>query len=94
VTQVPPRALVVDGGSVGVEFATILAGLGYAATLVAHGDTLLRNSEPEAGEMVAQSLRSKGVKIYFESELSALARAVAGGRASDCNFQRPDHRGK
>ena len=78
-THVPPRTLVVRGGVVGVEFATILAGLGSAVTLLARGDTLLRNSEPEAGEMVAQSLRSRGVKIHFGSELSALVRAVAGG---------------
>lgn len=78
-TQVPPRALVVGGGAVGVEFATILAGLGSAVTLLVRGNTLLRNSEPEAGELVERSLRSKGVKIHFETELSAVARPVAGG---------------
>jgi pyruvate/2-oxoglutarate dehydrogenase complex dihydrolipoamide dehydrogenase (E3) component len=78
-TQVPPRALVLGGGPVGVEFATILAGLGSAVTLLIRGNTLLRNFEPEARELVAQSLRSKGVKIHFETELSAVARPVAGG---------------
>ncbi len=78
-TQVPPRALVVGGGVVGVEFATILAGLGSAVTLLVRGNTLLRNCEPEARELVEQSLRSKGVKIHFETELSAVARPVAGG---------------
>jgi pyruvate/2-oxoglutarate dehydrogenase complex dihydrolipoamide dehydrogenase (E3) component len=78
-TQVPPRALVVGGGAVGVEFATLLAGLGSAVTLLIRGNTLLRNSEPEARELVKQSLRSKGVKIHFETQLSAVARAVAGG---------------
>src|SRR5262249_52780577 len=63
-TQVPPRALVVGGGVVGVEFATILAGLGSAVTLLVRGNTLLRNCEPEAGELVEQSLRSNGVKIH------------------------------
>ena len=78
-TQVPPRALLVGGGVVGVEFATILAGLGSAVTLLVRGNTLLRNCEPEARELVEQSLRSKGVKIHFETELSAVARPVAGG---------------
>lgn len=78
-TYVPPRALVVGGGPVGVEFATILAGLGSAVTLLARGNTLLPNFEPEAREQVAQSLRSKGVTIHFETELSEVARPVAGG---------------
>ena len=78
-TQVPPRALVVGGGAVGVEFATILTGLGSAVTLLVRGTTLLRNCEPEARELVAQSLRSNGVTIHFETELSAVARPVVGG---------------
>ena len=78
-TQVPPRALVVGGGPVAVEFATILTGLGSAVTLLVRGNTLLRDCEPEARELVAQSLRSNGVKIHFETELSAVARPVAGG---------------
>jgi pyruvate/2-oxoglutarate dehydrogenase complex dihydrolipoamide dehydrogenase (E3) component len=78
-TQVPPRALVVGGGPVAVEFATILTGLGSAVTLLVRENTLLSNCEPEARELVAQSLRSKGVKIHFETELSAVVRPVTGG---------------
>jgi pyruvate/2-oxoglutarate dehydrogenase complex dihydrolipoamide dehydrogenase (E3) component len=78
-TRVPPRALVVGGGPVAVEFATILTGLGSAVTLLVRGNTLLRNCEPEARGLVTQSLRSKGVKIHLETELSAVARPVVGG---------------
>lgn len=78
-TQVPPRSLVVGGGPVAVEFATILSGLGSAVTLLVRENVLLTNCEPEARELVAQSLRSRGVKIDFETALSAVARPVAGG---------------
>jgi dihydrolipoamide dehydrogenase len=78
-TRVPPRALVVGGGPVGVEFATILTGLGSAVTLLVRGNTLLPQCEPEARELVRQSLRSTGVTIHFGTELSAVARRVAGG---------------
>jgi pyruvate/2-oxoglutarate dehydrogenase complex dihydrolipoamide dehydrogenase (E3) component len=86
-THVPPRALVVGGGPVAVEFATILTGLGSTVTLLVRGNTLLRNCEPEARELVAQSLRTKGVTIHFEAELSAVARPVAGGPVT-ATFQR------
>ncbi|OBF90219.1 pyridine nucleotide-disulfide oxidoreductase [Mycobacterium sp. 852014-52450_SCH5900713] len=78
-TAVPPRALVVGGGPVGVEFATILTGLGSAVTLLVRGNALLPGCEPEARDLVAQSLRSKGLTIHFDTELSAVARPVAGG---------------
>jgi pyruvate/2-oxoglutarate dehydrogenase complex dihydrolipoamide dehydrogenase (E3) component len=78
-TRVPPRTLVVGGGPVAVEFATILTGLGSAVTLLVRGNTVLSNCEPEARELVAQSLRSSGVKIHFGTELSAVARPVAAG---------------
>ncbi|OBG63052.1 NAD(P)/FAD-dependent oxidoreductase [Mycobacterium sp. E735] len=78
-TEVPPRALVVGGGPVGVEFATILTGLGSAVTLLVRGNALLPGCEPEARDLVAQSLRSKGVTVHFETELSAVARPRSGG---------------
>lgn len=77
--QVPQRVLLVGGGVVGVEFATVLAGLGSAVTLLVRGDRLLRDCEPEARELVERSLRSNGVKIHFETELSAVARPVERG---------------
>jgi pyruvate/2-oxoglutarate dehydrogenase complex dihydrolipoamide dehydrogenase (E3) component len=78
-TQVPARTLVVGGGPVGVEFATILTGLGSVVALLVRGSSVLPNCEPEARELVAQSLRSRGVTIHFETELSAVARPVPGG---------------
>lgn len=77
--SVPRRALVVGGGVVGAEFATILAGMGAAVTLLVRGQALLRSSEPFAGEMVAASLRSMGVDIRFGSELTAVQRQEPGG---------------
>ncbi|OBK13620.1 dihydrolipoyl dehydrogenase family protein [Mycobacterium asiaticum] len=78
-TEVPPRALVVGGGPVGVEFATILTGLGSAVTLLVRGSTLLPRCEPEVHELVAQALRSQGVTIHLETELSAVSRPAADG---------------
>jgi dihydrolipoamide dehydrogenase len=78
-TQVPPRALVVGGGPVSVEFATILNGLGSAVTVFVRHNSLLRDCEPEARDLVEHSLRNDGVKIHFETELSAVERPVAGG---------------
>jgi len=78
-TRVPPRALVVGGGPVSVEFATILRGLGSAVTHLVREDVLLDGCEPEASEFVAESLRRQGVDLHFRTELSSVTRSVAGG---------------
>ncbi|MCX8564802.1 NAD(P)/FAD-dependent oxidoreductase [Mycolicibacterium mucogenicum] len=81
-TYVPPRTLIIGGGVVAVEFATILAGLGSKVTLLARGDTLLRNSETVASEMVTESLRRKGVDLRFHAHPSGVVRPIAGGPVS------------
>lgn len=81
-THVPPRTLIIGGGVVAVEFATILAGLGSKVTLLARGRTLLRNSETVASEMVTESLRRNGVDLRFEAHPSGVVRSVAGGTVS------------
>ncbi len=78
-THVPPRTLVVGGGVVGVEFATILAGLGSDVTLLVRGASLLPNSESVVAEMVSESLLDMGVNIQYESELSTVSRVAADG---------------
>lgn len=75
-THVPTRTVVVGGGVVGVEFATILAGLGSAVTLLCRSGVLLRNSEPEASELVLQSLQDAGVEVHFDAELTTVDRAA------------------
>ncbi|MGX9788821.1 dihydrolipoyl dehydrogenase family protein [Mycobacterium sp. MMS18-G62] len=77
-THVPPRTMVLGGGVVAAESATILAGLGSDVTVLVRGTTLLRNSEAVAADMVTESLREMGVKIHFGTALSAAARPVAG----------------
>jgi pyruvate/2-oxoglutarate dehydrogenase complex dihydrolipoamide dehydrogenase (E3) component len=78
-TDVPARAIVLGGGVVGVECATILSGLGSDVTLLVRGPTLLRGSEPFAGERVARALRDRGVTIHFGAALTSVARDATRG---------------
>ncbi|WP_308203627.1 dihydrolipoyl dehydrogenase family protein [Mycolicibacterium smegmatis] len=78
-THVPGRTLVVGGGPMSVEFSTILAGLGSEVTHLVRGNSLLGGCEPEAREMVTQSLRDNGVTFHFGTQLSGVARPVPAG---------------
>lgn len=77
--SVPARSIVLGGGVVGVESATILSGLGSEVTLLARGPALLRGSEPFAGARVARALQDRGVKIHVESTVTSVERQGSGG---------------
>lgn len=77
-TRVPARTIVLGGGVVGVESATILSGLGSDVTLLARGPALLQGSEPFVGARVARALRDRGVEIHFESKVESVARKSSG----------------
>ncbi|MEH3138692.1 MAG: NAD(P)/FAD-dependent oxidoreductase [Mycobacterium kyogaense] len=77
-TRVPSRTVVLGGGVVGVESATILSGLGSEVTLVARGSNLLRGSEPFVGERVAHALKERGVDVRCDTSVTSVARSNSG----------------
>jgi pyruvate/2-oxoglutarate dehydrogenase complex dihydrolipoamide dehydrogenase (E3) component len=70
----PGRLLVVGGGYVGCEMATAWQQLGASVTLLQHGDRLLPDLEPAAGEAVEASLRALGVDVRLDTEVRAARR--------------------
>jgi glutathione reductase (NADPH) len=76
--RLPRRALVVGGGYIALEFASIFRGLGVEATLSYRGTRLLRGFDAELGTRMAEEMREKGVRIHFGAEPSALARRADG----------------
>lgn len=73
VEQVPDSLAVIGGGVVGVEMATVFAGLGTAVTLIARGG-LLERMEPFAGERVAEGLRERGIDVRLNTQTTAVRR--------------------
>ena len=61
--QLPERALIVGGGYIAVEFASIFHGLGVATTLAYRGSHLLRGFDAELGAKLGEEMRRKGVTV-------------------------------
>jgi glutathione reductase (NADPH) len=76
--RLPRRALVVGGGYIAVEFASIFNGLGVETTLAYRGKRLLRGFDEELGERLADEMRAKGVAIRFGAEPAAIERRADG----------------
>jgi glutathione reductase (NADPH) len=85
--QLPRRVLIVGGGYIAVEFAGIFNGLGVETTLAYRGELFLRGFDGEARRFLAGEMRRQGVRLEFNSEITAvsksgaacLARTAAGG---------------
>ncbi|MCC6210120.1 MAG: glutathione-disulfide reductase [Burkholderiales bacterium] len=61
--RLPARALVVGGGYIAVEFASIFNGLGVATTLAYRGARLLRGFDGELGTRLGEEMARKGVTV-------------------------------
>lgn len=65
--RLPKRALVVGGGYIAVEFASIFNGLGVSTTLAYRGAQLLRGFDAELGQRLAEEMQRKGVLIHLKT---------------------------
>ena len=70
--RLPRRAVVVGGGYIALEFASIFHGLGVDTMLTYRGQRLLRGFDAELGTRIAEEMSAKGVNVCFGCEPAAL----------------------
>jgi len=69
--EAPPKSLlVIGGGVIGLEFATIFNLLDTKVTVVEMLPTLLPNEEPEVGEFLLRNLRKEGMEVFVNSKVT------------------------
>ncbi|MBX3627707.1 MAG: glutathione-disulfide reductase [Rhizobacter sp.] len=66
----PKRLVVVGGGYIACEFASIFRGLGAEVTLVHRGTHLLRGFDQEMAVFLTGEMRKKGVKVCLETTIT------------------------
>jgi len=76
--RLPPRAIVVGGGYIAVEFASIFNGLGVQTTLAYRRHRLLREFDVELGTRLGEEIQKKGVIVHFGAEPESIARLPDG----------------
>ncbi|RDB43317.1 glutathione-disulfide reductase [Halomonas sp. DQ26W] len=70
--QFPKRFLVLGGGYIAVEFASIFNGLGSDAHLVYRGELFLRGFDREVREFTRDQMATKGVNLHFETNIERI----------------------
>lgn len=73
----PRRLVVVGGGYIACEFASIFNGLGAQVTLVHRGPRLLRGFDHEVADFVTAEMRRKGITVHLQSTIADVRRAGA-----------------
>ncbi len=71
--RLPEHLIIVGGGYIGVEFASIYANFGSRVTLVQHGPRFLPKEDEEVAGAIAEVLTAAGVTIQTGCEPTALA---------------------
>jgi len=74
----PPRAIVVGGGYIAVEFASIFNGLGVQTTLAYRRHRLLREFDVELGTRLGEEIQKKGVMVHFGAEPASITKLPDG----------------
>jgi dihydrolipoamide dehydrogenase len=65
----PGRLLIVGGGAIGLEFASLYQKLGSEITIVEIMEQLMPGSDPEVVRLVQRKLEAKGAKVHLRSKV-------------------------
>ena len=76
--RLPERIMIVGGGPVGSEYASIFTALGVEVTVVDRGPRLLPLLDHELSDSLAESLRQSGARLIFGAQLESIGRDAHG----------------
>lgn len=67
--DLPRSVLIVGGGVIGIEFASMLVDFGVEVTVVEAGEAILPSEDRDIVSTVSKMLKQRGVKIYTNAEI-------------------------
>ena len=76
--ELPGRIVIVGGGYIAVEFATIFSGLGSHVTIVYRGPQILRGFDDDMRDGVASELVKRGIDIRCNSDVATIREDGSG----------------
>ena len=74
----PARLLVVGGGYIACEFASIFNGLGAQVTQLYRGDQVLRGFDDDVRSFIADEMRKAGVDLRLGADLHSISKTAQG----------------
>jgi dihydrolipoamide dehydrogenase len=81
-TRIPKRLLVIGGGVIGLEFATVYRRMGAEVLVVEMMPQILTGTDLEIGKTLGRILKKQGVEIMLGTKVAALEKRGKGVRAT------------
>lgn len=78
VTEVPKSAIVLGGGAIGVEFASVWSSFGAEVTVVEMLPNLVPLEDADLGKELAKQLTKRGIKVHVGAKLSDIKETKDG----------------
>jgi len=80
--SIPKTLVVIGGGVIGIELATVYSRFGADVTVVEAAEKLLPMMDGELTAMVRKSMEAKGVKIMTEAKVQSVEAASVGAKVN------------
>ncbi|EGQ3547482.1 FAD-containing oxidoreductase [Staphylococcus pseudintermedius] len=71
-TQQPKRLVIVGGGYIALEFASIFANFGTTVTVLERSDQILKREDAVIAQQVTEDLTQKGIQFIYNAEAEAI----------------------
>ncbi|HEC2204724.1 TPA: FAD-containing oxidoreductase [Staphylococcus delphini] len=71
-TQQPKRLVIVGGGYIALEFASMFANFGTEVTVLERADHILKKEDEAIAKQVTEDLTQKGIQFVFDAEAEAI----------------------
>jgi glutathione reductase (NADPH) len=78
--RLPENIIIVGAGYIGMEFASIFAGLGVHVTVLHRGDQVLRNFDMDLRDGLAEAMRKRGIDIRINTDIERIDKEAGGFR--------------
>jgi glutathione reductase (NADPH) len=85
--RLPESIAIVGAGYIGMEFASIFAGLGVKASVIHRGNQILRDFDGDLRDALAEAMRKRGIDIRIDTETGRIDKEDGGFRV---HFKRGD----
>jgi glutathione reductase (NADPH) len=78
--ELPESIVIIGAGYIGMEFASIFAGLGVSVTVLHRGDQVLRGFDMDLRDGVAEAMRDRGIDFRMNTNVVSIKKNGDGYR--------------
>lgn len=91
--QRPQRLVVLGGGYIGLEFASMFAGYGSHVTVLDHNPTVLSREDPDVVAVVQKLLSDKGIQVLTGADVTRVDTGRTGDAPATVSYRLGDSEG-